>query len=386
MNEKNKRINRWYSSQDDRWQNIRSVAKPIPESRKSRAERLRELKGRNNPLMMQERSPKKPPRKEKMPLKAKRPSKVERREARGWGWYFYWLFWLLAIATIPGGAGLTALNELIRLPSPHDCSKLYLPLTSAAKRLYCAEVKASSHGIPSMLEAIALVNVLPEDNPLRPQANSKIERWSEKILALGELAFQEGDIEKAIAIARQVPSSVPSYSMVERRVEQWETIWNRAEETYKKAEENVRKERWHDAYIEATRLLSIPNSYWENTKYVELSDRIRQAREDGKKLNEARDLGDKGGFENLVDGIKLAGEIDKKSDIYQAAQKYVAELGEEILDLAIAKLDEGEWQESIRMVGNVPPTESLKKRAEDLVVLARAHSPAELGTVGGIKD
>ncbi len=408
MNEKNKIIKHWHNSQDDRWQDIQSVAKPIPDRRKNRAERLRALKARNNPVMMQDRSARKPPKKaenpprpplergglkentprptQEMALKQKRPLTNEGRQARGWGWPLYWLFWMLTIALIPGGAGLTALHELIRLPSRHDCSELYLPLTSAAKRLYCAEVKASSQSIPGLLEAIALVNALPQDNPLRSQANSQIEKWSEKILSMGELAFQDGNLEKAIATARQVPSNVPAYPLVESRVQKWESIWNKAEETYKKAEQNLRNERWHDAYLEATRLLSVPNSYWENTKYVELTDRIRQARQDGKRLNQARDVGDKGGFENLAEAIELAGEIEQNSYLYQAAQKLIVDFGNEILDLALAKLDEGKWQETIRMVSSVPPTESLQKTAEDLVALARAHSPAELGTVGSIED
>lgn len=155
---------------------------------------------------------------------------------------------------------------------------------------------------------------------------------------------------------------------------------------YKKAEDNLRNERWHDAYIEATRLLSVPNSYWENTKYVELTNNIRKARLDSKKLNEARDAQDKGGVKNLTEAIKLAGEIEQKSYLYQAAQKLIVETGNQMLDLAVAKLDEGEWQEVIRIVSNIPTVESLQKTAEDLVVLARAHSPAELGTVGGIED
>lgn len=386
MNEKNQGINRWHPSGGQQRPYIQPAAKLIPQERKTGAERRRELKAKNNPLMMQDRSPRTLPKKEELALKQRGPSVKNRREARGWGWPIYWLFWMVAIAAIPGGAGLTALNELIRLPSRHDCSELYLPLTSAAKRLYCADVKASSGSIPGMLEAMALINVLPEDNPLRPQVNSKIERWSEKILSLGEMAFQGGKIEEAIAIAKQVPSNVPSYSLVENRVSKWETIWNKAEETYKRAEQNVRNERWHDAYLEASRLLSVPNDYWENTKYVELTGRIRQARKDGRKLNQARDLEEKGGFDNLAEATKLAGEIQQTSYLYDAAQKQIAEFGNKILDLALVKLDEGEWQEAIVMVGKVPRIETLQKTAEDVVVLARAHSPAELGTVGGIED
>lgn len=386
MKEKNKIVNSWHSSENSQWQPIASQAQPISERPKNRAERLRELKARNNPLMMQEQSTKKPQITTEMALKSQRSSTNDREEARGWGLPIYWLFWMLAIALIPGGAGLTALHELIRLPSRHDCSELYLPLTSAAKRLYCADVKASSQGIPGILEAIALVNALPDDNPLRPQANTQIERWSESILSLGELAFQGGNLEEAMAIARQVPSNVPAYPMVESKVEEWERIWNQAEAFYIKAEDHLRNERWHDAYMEATRLLSVPNSYWENTKYVELTNNIQKTRQDSKKLNEARDVQDKGGVDNLTNAIKLAGQIEQKSYLYQAAQKLIVDAGKQMLDLALAKLDEGEWQEVIRVVNNVPTVESLQKTAEDLVVLARAHSPAELGTVGGMED
>ena len=380
MNEKNRIINPGYSSgkkqgEYPQWQSQ-------SERRRNRNERLRELRSVNNGMPQHGSAGKL-----KQNIAARKgPPANKRQGSRGWAWPIYWLLWILTLGLMPVGASFMALNELIRLPSPHDCSELYLPLTSAGKRLYCADIMASSETIQGILEAIALVNTLPEDNPLRPQINRGIERWSNNILGLGELAYQGGDIEEAIAIAKQIPRSVPVYPIVEERIDKWETTWNKAEESYQKAEQNLQNERWHDAYMEASRLLSIPNSYWETTKYIELTNNIRSARIEGRKLNEARDLGEKGGVENLSDAIKLVQGIGEDSHLYRAANKVIAEFGNQILELALVKLDEGDWQEAIRIVSNVPQIDRLQEKAEDLVVLARAHSPAEIGTVASIED
>ena len=383
MNENHKTIGRWRTlrqmkHRDYKWQ--------TSDRRKTRSERLQKLRANGNQIQ---------PHKDQAKYHSNQPKysvpqtgKTEQKKPKSTKnfWSIPWLFWVLLLVIVPTGAGITAISALFKLPSQPDCDSSYWPTASASKRLYCAQVLANPQTSDGLLQAINLVDVLSKDHPMRPQINGYIEEWSKKILSLGDLAFQDGKLEEAIKIAKKVPQQVSAYPLVETQIQQWQKTWNQAEATYKKTQEHLRNERWNQASMEASRLLSVPNSYWETKKYQELINDIKRTRKEGGQLNQARDIGEQGGLDNLTTAIKQAEEIKQNSYLYQVAQNLVLKFGEQIVDLAMVELNEGDWQAALRIVNKVPENEPLQKKAEDIELLARAHSPANLGTVAGLED
>ncbi|MEM1394957.1 MAG: hypothetical protein AAGG00_17035 [Cyanobacteria bacterium P01_H01_bin.150] len=382
MNEKHKKIG--HSQITRQIKAIDQKQWQLPERRKKREQRLQEL--RNGSQIKTYKSPAKYSDRQKHSvshIKKTEPKKPKPPNNLG---SIYGLLWIALMVIVPTGAGITAMSALFKLPSQADCESTYWRTASASKRLYCAQLLATSPSVDSLLKAINLVDVLSNDHPMRSQIDGYIERWSKKILSLGDLAFQDGKLEEAITIAQKVPQKIAAYPLVEKQIQDWEKIWNQAEVNYKQTQEHLRKEEWNQASMEASRLLSVPNVHWGTKKYQELINDIKTTRKEGAKLNEARTLGEKGGLDNLTNSIKQVQEIEQKSYLYQTAQKLIVDLGQQIIDIASVKLNAGNWQEALDIVNKVPKNDALKEKVEDIEVLASAHSPANLGTIAGLED
>ncbi|MGL6281694.1 MAG: hypothetical protein ACRC2J_04745, partial [Microcoleaceae cyanobacterium] len=271
-------------------------------------------------------------------------------------------------------------------PARPDCQETYWPMASATKRIYCGDVLAQSQDVDSILQAISLVHSLPSNHPLQSDIDRRIEKWSNQLLAHGEAAFQIGKLDEAIAIAEKLPKDLPTVAQAQKQIKSWQEIWQKADDHWEKALNNVQKERWNDAYIEASRLLTIPNKYWETNKYNELTGSIRVARADGNKLLKARDLNYAGGSKNLLEAVAIVQEVQQSSLIYGAAQKLLAELGNSLLNIAADNLDNGDWEKAQQILTSLPAHNSFNARKQGLEVLTQAYSSAAVGTASSLQD
>ena len=294
--------------------------------------------------------------------------------------------WLALMIVTPGGVGYLASSMLLRSPSLPNCPKIFWPIASASLRLYCAETAANKETVRDLLVAIELVDSLSKTHPMRPEINRRIERWSMDILALSEDLFQAGELKKAIENARKVPQDTPALAKVEERIKAWNSIWKDAEKIYRKAEDHLRQEQTNLAFREATRLLNIGNQYWETTKYQEITDFVQIVREESKKLAQARRIYEEGGFDNILKAIDKVETIGSESYLYEKATKDITEYSKTALKLAEDNLKSGDWQRSISMAQQIPKRAKLDREIEDFIVLARAHIPASLDTAEGLKD
>ena len=296
-----------------------------------------------------------------------------------------WQFWALVTVIVSGGLGFMSVALLFKLPAVPNCPAIFWPTASASLRLYCAQLAANKDTVDDLLQAIALVNALPQDHPLRPEINRSIEQWSLEILKLAEESFQTGKLEDAIAVARKIPTNVPASKLVQERIEQWESIWSKAEQIYKNAEGQLRMSNWQQAFAEAVLLTNLDNKYWATTKYDELVNFIQTAREDSGKLDKAFQLSKQGGLDNLLAAIKLAEQVGAKSYAYKEAQDLLMECGSQLLKLAQNKLDQRDWQGVLDIANKIPPSVKLQAEAQDLSDLANAQSKAEQGTVDALE-
>jgi hypothetical protein len=243
-----------------------------------------------------------------------------------------WLFWGGTAMVVFSGLGILSATALLRLPNLPDCPAIFWPTASASLRLYCAQLAADKRTAKDLLRAISLVNALPKDHPLRPEINHNIEVWSSEMLALGEEAFQAGNLEEAISTAQKIPDDSLVHQQVEAKVSAWESTWNKAEAIYQKAETALKDQDLRQAFRVATQLLGIGNRHWENTKYRELNDLITTTRLDSNKIDKAKGLSDQGGLTNLLAAIKLIEEIKPESYLFSRAEELISQFGRAMLD------------------------------------------------------
>lgn len=299
-------------------------------------------------------------------------------------WSKNWVLWTALGGLISGSMGFIAVAMLLKLPSSPNCPAIFWPMASASVRLHCAQVAANKQTVDDLLEAIALVKALPNNHPLRQEINRFLEQWSLEILNLGESAFQAGKLESAITIARQIPQDVADQS-VEKQIERWQSLWSEAEAIYQSAEAQLPGQHWHQAFMNAVRLLNVGNEYWATTKYEELKDRIETARADAGKLAKAQDLAKTGRVADLLAAIKLVESIGSNSYIYQDAQDAIPEFGQKMLDLAQAALERRDASEAVAIAEQIPESTNLQAEAKDFITLAEAWQSAWIGSIPSLE-
>jgi hypothetical protein len=296
-----------------------------------------------------------------------------------------WQFWGITLIIAFSGMGVLSATALLRLPSLPNCPGIFWPTASASLRIYCAQTAAEKRTVKDLLRAIALVNALPEDHPLRPEIDRNIEDWSQEILELAEETFHAGDLQKAIETAQKIPNTTVAHSLVETRIADWEAVWQKAEDIYHQAEEALKDQNLRQAFQIATQLLGVGNQYWAGPKYRELNALIVETRLDSSKLDKAKGLSDQGGLTNLLAAIKLAEEVKEKSYLHTKAQRMIGDFGRDLLDLAEAALDRRDYDEALKIVRQIPESAKLQEESRDFSLIAEAQAQAWGGTIADLE-
>ncbi|MFP4253926.1 MAG: hypothetical protein ACLFRN_05600 [Halothece sp.] len=302
------------------------------------------------------------------------------------GKLFGWPFWAILIIVGFGVTGYTATSALLNLNNPKECESVYWPFASGSKRLYCAQMEAQNGDAESLLDAIALVSDLSEDHPLRAEINKNIKIWSEEVLVLGEQHFQAGNMEKALKIADQIPSSVASKEVIAEKERRWREIWERGEEIEEKVEAKLYETEWNAAFEEAGKLVDLDNNYWANRRYTQLITTIENAKAEGEIVEEAREDYKEGGLDNLLTALEKAEAVEENSYSYRIAQSLITDVGEALMAKAEENLEERNWKTVLKVIREIPSRIGREEEIADLQEIALAGSQAKLGTVVGLED
>lgn len=195
-----------------------------------------------------------------------------------------WWHWILGVLLATGGLGVGAVMFLAKSPQENNCiSETNLDTASAV--IYCATTTVDEQDPVKLSSSIRLVNTIPQDNPLRSNADNLIERWSREIMHLSQKAFDEGDINKAVEIAQEIPNNHHASEAASEQIKTWRSIWSQAESIHAAALTEIEDDskNWYAALSKAKQLQTLENDYWANTKYYELVRHIQGAREDREK-------------------------------------------------------------------------------------------------------
>lgn len=296
-----------------------------------------------------------------------------------------WPIWSVGFLTAVMGAGAVSAVSLFRIPNLPNCRAIFWPTASATTRLQCAEAYAEQGTVDGYLDAIALLESLPSDHPLRGEIDLRIESWSQSILDLAETTFQSGDLSEAIAIARQIPNHTAVAQLVSQQVNDWNQIWQAAKTIYDAAEADLKALAFQDAFAKAIQLLDVGNTYWETVKYDELSAKITAAREDLNQLGKAKELARQRTLKGMQEAIKLAQAIDSQSPVYNEAQAVLRELGRDLLDMAEAALDRQDAVAARQMLDAIPADLNMGAEIADMRTFIDANQLSWQGGITGLE-
>lgn len=298
---------------------------------------------------------------------------------------FNWRVWAAILVLVSGSVGFTATSLLLKLPQAPNCPRIFWPIASASMRLYCAQLEAQKKTEDSLLKAIALVEALPSDHPLRAEINRNVEEWALDILGIAEEEFQKGDLEKAIATAKKIPDQVEAYNLIEERIERWRLIWSQGKEIFAEVEQNLRDSNWNLAFRSAIELLNLDNKYWATTKYDEIVQKIQLAREESSKLDTAYVFLRRGGLDNWLKAIEEAQKLPSSSYAYQEAQNVIEKAKDKLLAYIRTLIDNRSWSELQQVAERIPEQLVLTEEVKDWKAMASAGIDAQTGTVDSLQ-
>ncbi|BAU66812.1 hypothetical protein STA3757_42180 [Stanieria sp. NIES-3757] len=307
-------------------------------------------------------------------------------KSRQFSWWQAWQFWGIVLVMISGAIGFTATSLLLKLPKTQTCSKVFWPVASASVRLYCAQAAAEEQTVDKLLQAIALVRVLPASHPLRPEIDRNVEKWTTQILEIAEEKFQQGELKEAEQIAQKIPRQFKAYQLAEDKISQWNAIWQAAEQNYAEVEKQLRDSNWNQAFTWAVKLTDIKNQYWATTKYQEAINKINVAQEERSTLDRAYDQFRRGGLDNILAALEKVEAIETGSYAYEDAQELRADAKNQLLKYIDQSIDQEKWQEILQVTSRIPKSLKLEKQIKDWNLLAGAGSSASLDTVFGLEE
>jgi len=305
----------------------------------------------------------------------------------GMRWLRSWPLFVLIIFGVVGTAGTTAVVSLFRIPSLPNCRAVFWPTASASLRLQCAETYAAQGDVKNLLSAIALVDQLPKDHPLRNDIiNDRIEDWATQVLDLAEQSFEAGDLELAISSAKKIPAKTAAARVVEERIERWQRIWKEGNDAFDAAVTKLKEKNFQSAFSLSVKLLDVPNNFWATVKYNELTKMIGMAREDSRKMSKALGFAKDGTVKGFVEAIKQLNDISEESVFYAEAQGQRKDIAEKMLALGERLLASRKISDARAVLAAIPRDVGLDREIEDFELFVTAYQQAWSGTVGGLEN
>ena len=299
-------------------------------------------------------------------------------------WMRSWQFLLLTTLVALTGTVSLAVASLFRMPNLPNCRAIFWPTASAAMRLQCAESYAAQDSVDFLLEAIALVEKLPDDHPLRTEIDAKVERWSSKILELADDQFHQGELEIAIATAEKIPTHTAAADKVESTIRRWRRVWGEGSDIFEQAKAKLVDGDFKDAFHLSVRLLAVSNDHWSKTKYAELTELIAIARDDSRKLGKGRRLASTGTVKNFKEALKLINSVSSESVLYDDAQKMKSSIAKSMLRVAERFLARQQLLQAEEILVAIPRNEGLDNEISDFQVFTDAYRRAWSGDALGL--
>ena len=296
-----------------------------------------------------------------------------------------WTFWSLGALAIVSGIGIVSAVSLFRIPNLPNCRAIFWLTASATTRLQCAEAYAGQRSLEGYLDAIALVDALPDDHPLRAEIDLQIEAWAEEILTLAEATFQAGQLPEAIAMVRRIPNHTTAATAVSEQVGEWNQIWEDAKAIYAASERDLNALAFQEAFNQAIQLLQINNDYWKTVKFDELTAKITAAREDLNALGKAKRLAKQGTLSSMEEAIAIAKGIDRQSPLHGEAQTVLRQLGQDLIALAESALDRRDATAAGKFLDTIPPELDMQAEIADMRTIIDASTLSWRGGITGLE-
>ncbi|MGB3207116.1 MAG: hypothetical protein WBB28_19185 [Crinalium sp.] len=286
-----------------------------------------------------------------------------------------WSILWLSVILLLGGTGLIGMLVLTTLPPLPNCQQIS-PMATDSERLYCAQMDAESGSLDSLVKAVDVVKVWPENHPLYNEAQRMMGNWSQNLLAIAQNRLKQGNLKEALAIAGKIPGNSLVYPQAQAAMKSWQGQWQQAEDLTSQFQQAVKSQNWSQAWKKLEFLLQSNYEYWRSSKHAQLTAQLAMEKQAWQQLQEAQDLAKYATPEQLTSAIALVAKVDPKSYIKGQAQAEKQKWSRSLLDIAASSYKSSDFASVISVAQGVPADVSVYPEAQDWIHLSRAASVA----------
>jgi alkylhydroperoxidase family enzyme len=269
-----------------------------------------------------------------------------------------------------GGTALGAVMWLWRTPPAPECAKISI-ISSNSERLFCAQQASQLSGkAEDIVTGINLVKGWGKDHPMFLQGERALVQWTDALLLIARERLAQNDLDGAIKLAQEIPATSPNFKQVQEEISFWQVERNRGQKLFEKIQTALKKQLWDDTSALMAKLTMVDDPYWQNR----LGD-IRQQFDNEKKagiyLKQALEFVKTNPPEKWGEAVKLLMPIDRKTFVWERAQKEVNNWRDRVFKLATEKLFKQDVAAANTLITSIPDQVEITGQQRDLIRLAQ---------------
>jgi hypothetical protein len=268
---------------------------------------------------------------------------------------------------------------MLSLPPAPECDKL-TALSADMERLYCAEAAARTGELPQLMASINSLDRWTDDQPLYREAQRLVNEWSAQLLVMARQKMRAGDLDGAMAIVNEIPTSTPVYREVQESVAQWTALWSEAESIRTAALEAMEQQNWGAALSTVRELEYVPHDYWRVEQVIELSRRLWQERQGRNYEKEALSLAASGKPTDFQAAMAVVAKMEADTFARRSMQPTLNQWSDALLAQGLQHWRDAKLTEAIALAELVVPNAERRLAAEHLIRLSESRQLA-LSTV-----
>ena len=287
-------------------------------------------------------------------------------------WEWIWLLLWVVLLTSSGIFCGWALLWLTRIPPVPDCDRI-TPFHAARDLLYCAEAQARTGDPNSLIQSVHLTADWPKTQAHYDDAQEILKDASEQILVLANRLAQEGNLQKAINLAGEIPLNTPLRKAAQAVIYEWQQDWAAGKAVEQNIDQALTNQEWEAVRTHLANLQAIKSEYWSSSRFPYWQHRFEIEQQAWKQLLAARELARAPRAQDWAKAIELARKIDLRSHTWITAEAEVDEWSQKLLQVSLQEWNAGNRQQALNWANVVPPSLHLVPQAQDLLRLSQAQ-------------
>jgi predicted Zn-dependent protease len=283
-----------------------------------------------------------------------------------------WTIFSVGVLLTAGGVTVGSLIWLSKVPPATDCSKIG-PFSVESERLQCAQQATQSGKAEDYLKAIALVKDWPLDHPLYGRGQRSLEQWSDGLMIVARDRLAANDLDGAMKLAEQVPSSSPRYKDVRDAIGRWQEERNRGQKLFEKIQVALKQQYWEEASGLLAKLALVEDPVWQ-TRLTDLRRQLDNEKKAGVFLKQAQEFVKTNPAQTWGKAIEMLMAIDTKTFVWQKAQVEINKWRDALFGQAATRLSKKDIKGADEILKSLPSKVAITSDQRDLTRVVYAST------------